>query len=245
MPKMTPGAVIEERLSNIILPDLQRPAVGPDDDATKDLVLWGVKSYVFSSIAHVRTILAGLKLVAASGNRPTVLVIGRHVYEWTMHACYMHQQLAIFTGQKDWNGAWEIFLEADTGNSWVKKHGTKYLPVVDADDVPNSLRIKKLVDAYSSYQMKTYNKDDAKNDYGYLSEHSHANGMCFLDYRRIVGSKLVYIEPETRFDLPGVLEACVTEWVMFICGLLALAEEDAVRVRMLEIVESLAALAKD
>ena len=92
--------------------------------------------------------------------------------------------------------------------------------------------------------MKTYNKDDAKNDYGYLSEHSHANGMCFLDYRRIVGSKLVFIEPETRFDLPGVLEACVTEWGMFICGLWALAEEDAVCVSMLEIAESLAALAK-
>jgi hypothetical protein len=235
-----PVAVIEKGLRGITLPALVRPPVGPHDEPTHELVCWGVQSYVYSSIAHLRNILDGLTKVAASGNRPVVLVIGRHVYEWTANACYMRQEFEKHLRQNDLKSAWELFLEFDTGNTWIKNHGTKYLPEVDNDDVPKTPRVNKMVKAYSAYQLKARGNDTAENDYGYLSEHSHANGMCFLDYRRLDGPELTFVEAESRYDLPGVLEICTTEWVLFACQLLGLAQESAVRNELVKILHSVA-----
>jgi hypothetical protein len=67
---MTPLKIIEEGLRGITLPTLTRPAVGPDDDPTEELVRWAVEMYVYSSVAHMRTILAGLVVLADIGNTP-------------------------------------------------------------------------------------------------------------------------------------------------------------------------------
>jgi hypothetical protein len=68
---MAPLKVIEEGLRCIALPSLTRPAVGPDDKPTEELVNWRTTLYVYSSIAHVRAILAGLVVLADIGNTPT------------------------------------------------------------------------------------------------------------------------------------------------------------------------------
>ena len=86
---MTPLKIIEEGLRGIAVPTLTRPAVGPDDDPTEELVRWATAMYVYSSVAHMRTILAGLVCLTDIGNAPTTDVVCRHIFEWAAHACYV------------------------------------------------------------------------------------------------------------------------------------------------------------
>jgi hypothetical protein len=45
-----------------------------------------------------------------------------------MHAAFMHEKCKELYGQQDWKGVFDLFEQADTGNSWVKTHGKKYAP---------------------------------------------------------------------------------------------------------------------
>lgn len=240
MPKIEPANLIFEEIRTIELPPLTRPPVGPFDEPTEELVLWGLRDYAYSSIAHMRTILSGLMDLAASGNRPTILIVCRHVFEWTMHSCYVEEAMGQHVKNSDWKSAWELFLQVDTGNTWIRKHGGKYWGFVDPDDVPNSTRIKKLVDAYERHQARTKSAEDVKDSYGYLSEHAHANGACFLSYRQIDGSQVTFIEAPKVHGFPGVLHASVIQWLMFIYEILCLGKEDEIRVQALQIIKKLA-----
>src|SRR5258706_16300179 len=94
--------IVEDRLRSIELPPLPRPAVGQDDDPTEELACWGATLYSYSSIAHVRTVLAGLVSLANSGNAPTATIVSRHIFEWTAHACYMQKNLTGFMAAGKW-----------------------------------------------------------------------------------------------------------------------------------------------
>lgn len=207
-------------------------------------MLWGIRNYAYSSIAHIRTVLAGLMDLAATGNQPTIFIVCRHIFEWTMHSCYMVERLTVDMQNADWRSAWDLVLEVDTGNNWVKTHGSKYFDFVDPDDVPNSLRIKKLVKAYERHQTATPGHEDVQDSYGYLSEHAHANGVCFLSYRKIRGSEVSFIEAPRVHGFPGVLHSSIIEWVMFTYNLLRLGKEEAVRLQLLKIINSLADIAR-
>jgi hypothetical protein len=183
--------------------------------------------------------------LAASGNQPTIFIVCRHVFEWTMHSCYMAQMMDQHFKNLDWKAAWDLFLEVDTGNSWIKKHGSKYWSLVDSEDVPNSVRIAKLVKAYEKHQMGTHGSQDVKDSYGYLSEHAHANGACFLSYRRLSGPEVSFVEAPKVHGFPGVLHASIIEWLMFIYGILGLCKEDLVRLQILTIIKQLAQMARE
>jgi hypothetical protein len=60
MNELTHWKMIEEGLRGISLPALSPPALGPDDDPAEALARWATMVYAYSSIAHVRKILAGL-----------------------------------------------------------------------------------------------------------------------------------------------------------------------------------------
>lgn len=241
--KAEPANLICDRLQSVKLPSLLRPPVGPFDNPTESLVLWGLTDYAYSTIAHMRTILSGLMDLAASGNQPTILIVCRHVFEWTMHSCYVGQVIGEHIKNSDWKKAWEFFLEVDTGNSWIKKHGLKYWSFPDADDVPNSVRIAKLVKAYEKHQSETSGSQDVRDSYGYLSEHAHANGACFLSYRRLNGAEVSFVEAPKKHSFPGVLHASATEWIMFTYSLLGLSKENLVRMQILSIIKDLARMA--
>jgi hypothetical protein len=236
-----PVNVIATALHEVVLPSLVRPPVGPNDPPTEELVLWGLLNYAYSAIAHVRTVLDGLVALGDVGNQPTILIVGRHLFEWTMHASYMIQNFEEHRESSDLKGAWELFLTTDTGNRWIKRHGTKYWspPVGVCDDVPGSLRVSHLVKAYKIHQVKTHGKDSVEDEYGYLSEHAHANGACFLSYREINGMELCFVESPVSHDFPGVIHACVVEWLLSIYHLLGLAREDNVRLAVAVILKSL------
>ena len=236
---MMPLKIIEEGLRSIALPPLTRPAIGPGDEPTEELVRWGTAIYVYSSVAHMRTILAGLVVLTDVGNTPTADVVCRHVFEWAAHACYMERSLTPHFADKDWRVAFDLFLRADGANLWIRNHGHKYDALPLPDEIRKPVRIGKLVDAYDEYQVEEYGGGDAKNAYGFLSEHSHASGACFLQYREISGAEVRFISPAESCCLPSANRSLI-EWLVFMHGLLGLASEVAVRPVLLGILARVA-----
>jgi hypothetical protein len=143
-----PANRIAAGLREIKLPPLTRPAVGPSDAPTEELVFWAIRTYAYSTIAHVRTILDGLLALAVAGNEQTMVLVYRHIYEWTMHGYYMLEKLQCLLEKADLVGAWQLTLQIDTGNAWIKNHGAKYAPAWQLEDIPNSIRVSHFVAAY-------------------------------------------------------------------------------------------------
>jgi len=56
--------IVSDSLGAIDLPTLHRPSVKPHEPKTKDLVQWGTCVYVYSVIAHMKKVLAGLLQLA-------------------------------------------------------------------------------------------------------------------------------------------------------------------------------------
>jgi len=73
--------IVERELRVIELPSLIRPTVGPNDPATDQLANWGITFHVYSEIAHVRTVLAGLITLADTGNTPSATILARHLLD--------------------------------------------------------------------------------------------------------------------------------------------------------------------
>jgi hypothetical protein len=236
---MMPLKIIEEGLRSIALPPLTRPAVGPGDEPTEDLVRWVTAVYVYSSVAHMRTILAGLVVLTDIGNTPTADVVCRHVFEWAAHACYMKRNLSQHFANSDWRLASNLLLQADGSNLWIRNHGHKYDALLLPDEIHKPVRIGKLVDAFDEYQVEEYGDGDAKDAYGFLSEHSHASGACFLKYREISGAQVRFISPAESCCLPNANRSLI-EWLVFMHGLLGLAGEVAVRPELLGILTRVA-----
>ena len=66
------GEPLEEiatTLQGIQLPALSRPALGPNDPPTLELVQFDLKAYAYSSIAYVRDLLNGLLYAQGSTER--------------------------------------------------------------------------------------------------------------------------------------------------------------------------------
>jgi hypothetical protein len=141
---------------------------------------------------------------------------------------------AQYVKENNWGLWFDLSLQVDGGNLWVKNHGHKYDALPSQLDAPASVRVHKFISAYDEYQAEEYGEADAKDAYGFLSEHSHPNGACFLPYREISGSQVRFISPPESLPLPSANRYLI-EWMVFIHELLGLAKEDAVRVQILGI----------
>jgi hypothetical protein len=230
---MTQWKIIEGGLGGVILPPLIRPPNGPDDYPTEGVVCWGAMMYAYSSIAHVRKILAGLVTLADAGNTPTADVICRHVFEWAAHACYVERTLREDFANSNWKDAFELLSQVDGGNLWLRNHGHKYDALPLQREAPKPLRIGMLVEAYEQYQADKYGEGDAKDAYGFLSEHSHPNWACFLQYRDLSGDEVRFIEPPP--SAPRAVNRPLLEWLVFVHGILGLARENIVRTEVLAV----------
>jgi hypothetical protein len=96
--------------------------------------------------------------------------------------------------------------------------------------------------AYEKYQAEQLGEGDAKDAYGFLSEHSHPNGACLRQYQKIEGWQMIFVDPPPSG--PRSINRPTLEWLVFIHGILALAKEDAVRLQVLEILTKTAMPAK-
>jgi hypothetical protein len=242
MQGLTPLAIVADGLRKITLPPLTRPPVGPKEEPTEELVLWGINYYAYSVVAHLRTVLQGLVLLAEAGNIPTTFFVSRNVFEWAAHACYMSRNLTDYVTKKEWFNAWKLLSMAAMGNRWIKKHGQKYEPTAVFDGVPDPLGVASVVAAYEEYERQEFGKGDAKDSYGFLSEYSHPNSACIQQYHECNGPDVRFITPSSGSPLPCV-SWCLIDLMMFLDELLRLSGEQTVRPQVVSVSKEISKLA--
>jgi hypothetical protein len=235
--------IIEEGLRAILLPNVIRPALGPHDPATEELVSWAITYHVYSEIAHVRTILAGFLALVEMKNVPSAILLSRHVFEWTALACYLHQNLMGFISQKMWQQAFDLLLQSDTGNQWARNHGPAYETLPFPDEILDPIEVNKLIAAYAKYQKKTHGKSKTYDSYGFLSEFAHPNSACLAQYRDSQEATGIIVQPPTQSTF-GSIKGFIIEWLMFMQELLGFANENEVREKLIGMFPALAELAK-
>ena len=239
---MTPLAIVAAGLDRIALPPLLRPAVGPNDDPTDELIYWGINFYVYSNIAHLRTVLRGLVRLAQDENIPATFIVSRNVFEWTAHACYMSRNLGNSAVKKDREQAWKLLTTVFTGDRWVKVNGPKYAPAAVFDDVPEPLRVSKVIAEYEEYERQQFGDGDAKDTYGLLSEYSHPNSACVQQYHQHDGRVVRFVTPSTGSPLP-VVNWCLIDMMTFLLDLLGISQEQSVRPHVASVLKEIAKLA--
>jgi len=237
---IAPAKFIGEKLRAIALPPLIRPPVPPEADPTEELIFWGMRKYAYSLIAHIRTILNGIVLLAEAGNASAFIVVSRHVYEWNMQCSYAYVTFRSYLKDNDLKGAWELYLAICGANGWIKKHGEKYLPEMPNDEIENPIHLKELKREYKKFQIQTRGSENVDDDYDYLSERSHPNGFCFQPYILLNPPEVRFVDPVPHRRLPGTLDICVMEWAMTMTQILGLAQEDNVRCQFIGLLEALA-----
>jgi hypothetical protein len=237
---MEPTKFIEEQLRTIMLPRLVRPSVPPDAAPTRELVYWGIRKYAYSLIAHIRTVLKGIVLLAEAGNAPTFIIVCRHVYEWNMQSSYACATFRSHLEDGDLKGAWELYLTVCGGNGWMKRHGDKYAPEMPHDEIEDPIHLREIKRRYKEDRLGAYGSENVDDDYGYLSERSHPNGFCFQPYVSLDPPEVRFLDPAPNHRLPGTLDACVLEWAMTMTSVLGLAGEDDVRLQFTGMLQTLA-----
>jgi hypothetical protein len=212
-------------------------------------VSFGIQYYAFSLIAHLRTILKGIVMVAEAGNTPSVYILSRHVHEWTAHACYLSRKLKEYDESKQWKEAWELLSSAAMGNLWMRRHGEKYVPSdlkpVVLSEVPDPIHISKAMSAYEEHEQEVHGKRDAKDSYGLLSEYSHPNSSCLQQHHHYEddGRTLHFVDAEDDASPLPIVNWCLIDILMFLDALLGMAKETKVRAEVVGLLKEIAAMA--
>jgi hypothetical protein len=236
-------AIVEHDLRQIKLPPMIRPDV-PNDSPNEDLVVWGITYYAYCVTAHMQTVLSGLVQVLDSKNVPTALIVARHIFEWTAHACYISRNSETYFKKNEWGRAWHLHSLAMEGNIWIRLHGSKYAPPVLTEGTPEPIGIANVVACYDEYLRQVGKKADAKDTYGLLSEHSHPNSACFNRYCNYVGREVRFVAPSADASLLGEGRYLI-DLLIFLDQLLKLGREKIVRKQIIAILTRIAELAKE
>lgn len=225
--------LVSNDLKKVVYPILSRPPVKPHEPPTEELVQWGMKLYAYSLVAHLRKMLEALIQLAGVENIPAANVLGRHIFEWTAHACYMSRNLGNHVRRKEWERAWSLLSRAVIGSVWIKRHGEKYsspaapLPA----KVPDPLEVPNIVGAYEQYLLQQHGVKSAKDTYGFFSELSHPNAACLQQYHKhgtnLRNVEIADAEPPVS-PLPFV-NWCLLDLLHFLDALFDLAKETTIR----------------
>lgn len=240
--------MVTDGLRTIHLPPLRRPLVKQDEAKTEELVQWGICVCVYSLIAHMQKILAGLVQVAEAENSAVSAPVCRHVFEWTALACFSLGKLRDQFNHRDWEEAWKLLTKVALGSHWMRKHGGKYAaaPALRTPiEIPEPVWIPKAVEEYESYQAQNSRDAEAGDSYSLLCDHAHANAACLLRYQQFEedGSVVHFVDPDldpqAESFLPFV-NCCLIDLLTFIHDLLGFANENVVRPQVLMVREELA-----
>jgi len=213
------------------------------DERKEVYIRWAITYYVYSVIAHIRTVLRGLIVLADNGNIPTAMVVCRHVFEWVAQVCYMNENLQKHVAARDWDAARDLLNQAVMGSRWIKEYGHKYDPTQITAEIPNTIRLNKVLASYEAHVEKVFG-GDTKDDYAHLSEHSHPNSACFQQYHdgEVPGGEIRFKEPTTGSPLP-VVNWCLIDLNTLLLDLLRLSGENTVRPQIASILKQIADLA--
>jgi hypothetical protein len=247
MQGLNPLAIVSKGLDSLTLSLSQPPdprTLKTPEECKEAYIRWAIAYYVYSVIAHIRVVLRGVIVLAESGNIPTAMVACRHVFEWAAQVCYMNENLQKYIAAKDWDAARDLLNQAVIGSRWIKEYGHKYDPTqIKAEDIPNSIRLSKVLASYETHVEKTFG-GDTKDDYAHLSEHSHPNSACFQQYHDgdAPGGEIRFREPSAGSPLP-VVNWCLIDLSTLLLELLGLSGESTVKPKLVAILKEITQLA--
>lgn len=245
MQGLNPLVIVSKAFDSLSLSLDQPPdprTLKSQDDAKEAYIRWAVTYYVYSVIAHIRTVLRGLIVLADSGNIPTAMVVCRHVFEWAAQVCYMNENLQKYVAARDWDAARDLLNQAVIGSRWIREYGQNYEPTQIKTDIPNAIRLKTILASYEVHVEKTFG-GDTKNDYAHLSEHSHPNSLCLQQYHDDKpGQPIRFKEPTKGSPLP-VVNWCLIDLCTLLLELLRLSSDNIVQPRLAETLTDIAQLA--
>ena len=243
--------IVFGQLQSIELPSLRRPAAKPGEPTTEEFVQWGISLYVYSLIAHLQKILAGLVLLAGTENVAASAPICRHVFEWAALNCYLKGRLIAHFKQHDWEEAWQLLSKVAIGSIWIRKHGGEVIgdpPVKIPMEWPNSVYIPDAVKEYERYQSQNSMKAEARDHYSLLCDHGHATAACLLRYHQWEenGAVVRFVDPDLdpqQDSLLPFVNCCLIDLLTFAYELLGSANETLVRSKILLVLTELRRLA--
>jgi len=243
--------VVNDSLQTISLLSLSRPSGLPGEPKTQELAQWGICVYVYSLIAHMQKILAGLVQLAGVENNAASAPISRHVFEWAALTCALTASLRDHFQQGDWEQAWQMLTRVAVGSHWMRRYGDKYAvdpPKKPPFEIPDPIYIPKAVEEYERYQAQNSREAEARDSYSLLCDHAHANAACLLRYHHYENNGVVVRfvdpdqDPQQESFLPFV-NCCLIDLLTFIYELLGLANESTIRPKVLVVLHELARLA--
>lgn len=241
-PAMTPDTMLTDcasLLEAIQLPDIQLPSAR-FVNADRDHVYFGVRYYAYTSIAHYRSILRGLVLLADGGNWSSANILTRHLLEWAAHATFTALKLKSLLRQENWDKGWKVLLKVNGGDLYFRRFGSKYLQENDkATDIPEPYALADFLGVYDSQCAAEDGRGTAKEDHALLSELSHASAACLRQHQTIYGNRIVLNSEEDSSPL-SLASACTIDWLLCIVELLSSISDERVRPGMLAALRRLA-----
>jgi hypothetical protein len=227
-------------LLTIDLPPLRRQVIPPSDPKNQELVNWGICLFVYSLIAHLQKILAGLVQLAEMENLAASAPVSRHVFEWAAVSCYLSSRLSKAVKVRDWEAAWSLLSQITIASRWVRKFGHKYEPDPSTRaswETAKPIHIPHAVDEYEAYQAQHLGEPEALESYGFLCDHAHANAVCLARYYEYDenGAVVRFVDPDKGSGQPSFLSfvnRCLIDLLLFLYELLGLANESVVRAKV-------------
>jgi len=209
--------VAAAHLKQIKIPQLVRPAVGPEDPPTVELIRWGVQLYSFAWIRHMSALVNGIVSLIDGDNQAAVRIIGRSSFEFCAHAYYVKKHLKQYLDASDLDATWEFLLPIGTGSRYISEfHSTSE----QHELFPVGPHIRKVVNCFKEMTPK-----ETHDDYSYLSEFCHPNMMTFLQHYRWTTPYVVEFVDEVEFDSFGTIAVSTIHGLMAIHQLLVLSQE--------------------
>jgi hypothetical protein len=232
MQGLNPLLIVSKSFDSLVLSLAPPPIRGESQDEGKEAyILWAITYYVYSVVAHVRTVLRGLIVLADSGNIPTAMVVTRHVFEWAAQVCYMNENLQKHVAARDWDAARDLLNQAVIGSRFIREYGQQYDPTQIKTDIPKAIRLGDALASYEAHVEKTFG-GNTKEDYTHLSEHSHPSSLCLQQYHDdIPGRPIQFREPTKGSPLP-VVNWCLLDLCTLLLELLRLSSDSIVQPRL-------------
>jgi hypothetical protein len=89
-----------------------------------------------------------------------------------------------YVNRSEWKRAWNWLSKSIIGNLYMRQNAREIeqefgMPI---PKLPEPLSLAALINAYGEYQLQAHGKADAQQDYEFLSEFTHPNGVALYEY---------------------------------------------------------------
>ena len=232
-------AIALSHLEAIELPDIPLPLVA-FDKIDEGRLFFGVRYYVYASIAHVRKILRGLVQVSDEANWACANVLARHLMEWAAHATFLKVKLPSLLRSKQLDEAWAMLLQLNGGDMYFRRYGAKYLESgTPSVEIPNPIKVKALFNVYDQEHAATDGRGSSQEDYSLLSELSHASAACMRRCMETRENRIVFCAGDDDDSPLPIASASTIDWILSIGELLSLISDTMVAPKVISAIREI------